>query len=84
MSANAPPGVGLQVGLATNQLDRVLTHAHPSLAFRNIKATASGYDQQQQNRSRRKRNGDGGVLQMGSSILKSIGPDVSKRSDRNA
>ena len=49
MSANAPPGVGLQVGLATNQLDRVLTHAHPSLAFKNIEAAASGYDQQQQN-----------------------------------
>src|ERR1700722_16029655 len=49
MSANAPPGVGLQVGLATNQLDRVLTHAHPSPAFKNIEAAASGYDQQQQN-----------------------------------
>ncbi len=40
MSANAPPGAGLQVGLATNQLDRVLTHMHPSLAFDNIRAAA--------------------------------------------
>ena len=35
-------------------------------------------------RSRRKRNGDGGVLPMGQPILKSTGPDVSKRSDRDA
>jgi hypothetical protein len=35
-------------------------------------------------RSRRKRNGDGGVLQMGLPILKSACPDVSKRSDRGA
>jgi hypothetical protein len=35
-------------------------------------------------RSRRKRNGDGGVLQMGLPILKSACPDVSKRSDRDA
>jgi hypothetical protein len=35
-------------------------------------------------RSRRKRNGDGGVLPMGKTIVKSICPDVSKRSDRDA
>jgi hypothetical protein len=35
-------------------------------------------------RSRRKRNEDGGVLQMGITIVKSICPDVSKRSDRDA
>jgi len=47
--ANAPPSVRVQVATITNQLDRLLTHAHPSLAFKNIEAAASGYDQQQQN-----------------------------------
>src|SRR6476646_1943709 len=47
--ANAPPSVRVQVATITNQLDRLLTHAHPSLAFKNIDAAASGYDQQQQN-----------------------------------
>jgi hypothetical protein len=35
-------------------------------------------------RSRRKRNEDGGVLQIGKPIRKPICPDVSKRSDRDA
>jgi hypothetical protein len=35
-------------------------------------------------RSRRKRNEDGGVPPVGSSIRKPIGPDVSKRSDKDA
>jgi len=47
--ANAPPSVRVQVATITNRLDRLLTHAHPSLAFKNIEAAASGYDQQQQN-----------------------------------
>ena len=47
--ANAPPSVRVQVATITNQLDRLLAHAHPSLAFKNIEAAASGYDQQQQN-----------------------------------
>ena len=47
--ANAPPSVRVQAATITNQLDRLLTHAHPSLAFKNIEAAASGYDQQQQN-----------------------------------
>jgi len=47
--ANAPPSVRVEVATITNQLDPLLTHAHPSLAFKNIEAAASGYDQQQQN-----------------------------------
>jgi hypothetical protein len=35
-------------------------------------------------RSRRKRNEDGGVLQIDKPIRKPICPDVSKRSDRDA
>jgi hypothetical protein len=54
--ANAPPSVRVQVATITNQLDRLLTHAHPSLAFKNIEAAASGYDQQQQNPSPRFRS----------------------------
>ena len=48
-SANAPPNAGLQVGLATNELDRVPRNMHPSLAFENIRAAARGDNQQQQN-----------------------------------
>ena len=48
-SANAPPNAGLQVRLATNELDRVPRNMHPSLAFENIRAAARGDNQQQQN-----------------------------------
>jgi hypothetical protein len=48
LSANAPPNAGLQVGLATNQVDRILRGMHPSLGLDKFRA-AAGHDQQQQN-----------------------------------